>query len=459
MSLSVRLNLLIGLLLALLLGAGATSVVVSARKSVEREIRSSVNLTLGLLTAATAATDAAGALAVRAALIDRLGKLESIRHLDIAMLGPDGVPLLPVVQRHAVEPAHAPDWFVTLVRPATVEYRHRIGVPDGPFTEIAIRPNPADEISEAWERSRTDLLFLLSFAALSMLLISWTVSRAFRPVAQILTALDVIQHGDYSARLSEQHLPELQQIARKLNRGAQQLESQEQENRALRSRALAAQEAERRVMALELHDELGQAISAIKALAVSIGQRTPGEADTRERAVTITSICDGMHAAVRNMSKRLRPVVLDELGLVTALRRAVEEWIEHHPGVACTLEIGGELGDLDEQLRIQVYRIVQEALTNAARHAGATQLRVSLTRDDSAARLRVQITDNGSGFDPQRLRPGLGLVGIRERASSLGGDLRIESAPGQGTTVHVSVPLAAARNSGNVTVGSEVKAS
>jgi two-component system sensor histidine kinase UhpB len=430
----------------LLLGAGATSVVVSARKSVEREIHSSVNLTLGLLTAATAATDAAGARAVRAALIDRLGRLESIRHLDIAILGPDGVPLLPVVQRHAVEPAHAPDWFVALVRPATVEYRHRIGVPGGPFTEIAIRPNPADEISEAWERSRADLLLLLSFAALSMLLIAWTVSRAFRPVSHILGALDVIQRGDYSARLGEQRLPELQQIALKLNHMAQQLESQELENRGLRSRALASQEAERRVLALELHDELGQAISAIKALAVSIGQRTTSEADMRERAVTIASICDDLHASVRDMSKRLRPVVLDELGLVTALRRAVEEWNEHHQGMACTLEISGELGDLDEQQRIQVYRIVQEGLTNAARHARATQLSVSLKRDEPDARLHVRIADNGVGFDLQRMRPGLGLLGIRERASSLGGDLRVDSTPRQGTTIHVSLPLAASSN-------------
>jgi len=441
MTLSVRLNLLIALLLLLLLGAGTASVVVNARKAVDREIQSSVSLTLGLLTAATATTDAAGLRAARAALIDRLGKLEPVRHLDIAVLGPDGVPLLPVVQGHALEPAHAPAWFVSLVRPATVEYRHRIGAPGGPFTEIAVRPNPADEISEAWERSRTDLLLLLSFALIAMLLISWTVSRAFRPVEHILAALDVIQRGDYSTRLTAPHSPELQRIAVKLNHMAQQLENQEHENRALRSRTLATQESERKALALELHDELGQAISAIKALAVSIGQR-PGGDDARERAATIATICDELHRTVRDMSRRLRPVVLDELGLVTALRRAVEEWNEHDTGMVCSFEVVGDADDLDDQARIHLYRIAQEGLTNAARHAQATEVRVVLTREHGRSeRLDLQIADNGVGFDPTTVRFGLGLLGMRERARSLDGELLVESAPGAGTVLRVSLPM------------------
>ena len=450
MSLSLRLNLLILLLLLLLLGAGASTVVVNAREAVSREIESSVSLTLGLLTAAGATTDAAGLRAVRAALIDRLGRLEQVRHLDIAMLGPDGVPLMPVVQRHALGPARAPQWFIELVRPETVEYRHRIGAPGAPFTEIAIRANPADEISEAWERSRVDLLLLVSFAAIAMTLISVTVSRAFRPVEQILSALDIIQHGDYSQRLSTQHLPELQRIAVKLNSMAQELERQQLENRTLRSRALSMQEAERRLLSQELHDELGQAISAIKALAVSIGQHPAGEADTRERAASISAICDGLDAAVRNMTKRLRPVVLDELGLVTALRRAVAEWNEHHAGASCTLGVEGDFSDLDEETRIQVYRIVQEGLTNVARHARATQVQVRLVREQTAAdRLLLEIRDDGVGFDPRAARSGMGLPGLRERALSLGGELSIESAPGHGTHIRMSAPAKSATAGGD----------
>ena len=317
---------------------------------------SSVNLTLGLLTAATAATDAAGALGgTRGAHRSsrQAGVDQTPRHLQCSVQ--TACRCCPSCSATPSSQRHAPDWFVTLVRPATVEYRHRIGVPDGPFTEIAIRPNPADEISEAWERSRTDLLFLLSFAALAMLLISWTVSRAFRPVAHILAALDVIQHGDYSARLSEQHLPELQQIARKLNRMSQQLESQEQENRALaQPRARRPGGGTQGAWRSNCTTNWARRSARSRRSPCPSDSARPAKRTRANEPLPSSSICDGMHAAVRNMSKRLRPVVLDELGLVTALRRAVEEWIEHHPGVACTLEIGGELGDLDEQLRIQV---------------------------------------------------------------------------------------------------------
>jgi two-component system, NarL family, sensor histidine kinase UhpB len=440
MSLGLRLNLLILLLLALLLAAGTVTVVANARKAVSREVASSVSLTLSLLTAATASTDATGLRAVRAALVDRLGKLDRIRHLEIAILGPDGLPLLPVVQHHVIVPARAPEWFVALVRPSTVEYRHGVGVPGGPYAEIAIRPNPADEISEAWERSRTDLALLLAFVTVAMVVISLTVRRALRPVEQILAALDIIQAGDYSARLELPRLPELQRVVVKINSMTVQLDGQQRENRELRRRALAIQETERRLLAQELHDQLGQSVSAIKALAVSIGQRVAGQPEALERASMVTSICDDLHATVANMTRRLRPVVLDELGLHTALRRAVEEWNERNPGTACTLELDDELPVLGEQLPIQLYRMVQEALTNVSRHAHAGHVQVSLVRAANAeGGLVLEIRDDGLGFDPQRSRQGLGLLGMRERAISLGGTLELDSGPGAGTRMRVTV--------------------
>jgi two-component system sensor histidine kinase UhpB len=443
-SLSVRLNVAIaGLLLLLLLAATAT-IVVNARSAVAREIESSVNLTLGLLTATTAAADAAGQGALRGALVESLGRLHQIRHLDIALVGPDGLPLLPVGQGRVLAPARAPRWFVALVRPTTVEYRHRIGTPTGPYTEIAVRPNPADEITEAWEQSRVDLALLLAFAGITMLLISLTVSHAFRPVEHMIGILATIQRGDYSARMDEPRLPELQRIAHEVNRIAEQLQAQDRENRALRRRALVIQEAERQGLARELHDELGQAISAIKALAVSLGQHGRGEQEARERAATIAAICDDLYAAVRQMMKRLRPVVLDQLGLATALRRAVDEWNEHHTGAVCTLELGEGLEEPEEGVRIQIYRIVQEALTNVARHGHATRVGVRLDRaPGEEGALRLEIDDDGVGFGPERLHCGLGLRGMQERAQSMGGQLCLDSAPGRGTRIRAVLPRVA----------------
>lgn len=442
MSLGLRLNLLILMLLLLLAGAGAATVVVNARTAVAREIESSVGLTLGLLTAAGAASDPAALNAVQAALVERLATLEEVRHLDIAVTTPGSPPLVPA-EGDAPAEADAPAWFVRLVRPTTVEYRHRIGAPGAAaYSEIAIRPDAADEIAEAWVQSRAEVLLLVSFAAVAMLLISWTVARAFRPVGEILTALDVIRRGDYSTRLPEPTLPEFRRIVHELNAVATQLDSQDRENRELRRRALAIQESERRTLAQELHDELGQSISAIKALAVSIGQPAACEADVRERARAIADICDALHGNVRNMTKRLRPVVLDELGLHTALVRAVEEWREHHRDTRCTLVIEGDLDGLDDDMAINVYRIVQECLTNVARHAHASRVDVRVVRTaGEAASVQVEVQDDGVGFDALSVRGGLGLSGIRERALSVQGDLRIDSAPGRGTCVRVSIPL------------------
>jgi two-component system sensor histidine kinase UhpB len=442
MTLSLRLNLFVALLLVLLVIAGGAAAVLNARTAVAREIESTVNLTLALLTAASAAADATGSAAMRAALSDRLGRLQEIRHLDIAMLGADGLPLLPLREHDAPSAPDAPAWFVQLVRPTTVEYRHRVGAPGAPYSEVAIRPNPADEISEAWAQSRAEVLLLLSFAALAMLVISWTVKRALQPVTHILRALEVLQGGDYSARLPEPRLPELRRIAQKLNGVAEQLGRHELENRALRKRALSIQESERRTLAQELHDELGQSISAIKALAASLA-RSAGADEQRERARTIASICDDLYGTVRGMMKRLRPVVLDELGLGTALRRAAEEWTEHHAGAVCELDVEGDLEGIGEDVAIGVYRIVQEALTNVARHARATRVRVAVRapRPDDAS-LRVRVDDDGIGFDPAAVRGGFGLLGMRERVLALGGDLRIESAAGRGTTLRASIPVA-----------------
>lgn len=446
MNLSVRLNIAIAGLLLLLLLAGTAIVVVNARNAVTREIESSVNLTLGLLTAATAAADAASQDVLRGALVESLGKLRQVRHLDIAVVGPDGLPLVPVREGVAVQPARAPLWFVALVRPTTVEYRHRIGTPSGPYTEIAVRPNPADEITEAWEQSRVELALLLAFAGLAMLLVSLMVSRAFRPVEHMIGILETIRRGDYSARMEEPHLPELQRIAHEVNRIAEQLENQDNENRALRRRALVIQEAERQGLAQELHDELGQAISAIKALAVSLSQHCKAEQEARERAATIASICDDLYAAIRHMMKQLRPVVLDQLGLATALRRAVDEWNEHHVGAVCTLEVASALDEPEEAVRIQIYRIVQEALTNVARHGSARRVHVKLDGAEGLdGGLSLEIDDDGAGFDPQRVHAGLGLQGMRERAQSMGGCLRLDSGPGRGTHIRVLIP----RGTGN----------
>ena len=444
MTLSVRLNLVIVLILALLLAAGSIAIIFTARNSVAREIESSVKLSLELLAAASATADAGDQRALQLVLVERLATLDEIRHLDIALLSGDGRPIAPAVPSEPRPRSRAPNWFVRLVTPPNIEYRHRLSAGPRGGLEIAIRPNPVHEIDEAWAESRNSLLLLLAFAGLVIALVYIIIGRALRPVEQITKAMGGIERGDYSGRLPDFDLPEFGRISSDFNAMVSELERKDGETRRLSQRALAIQEGERRRLAQELHDELGQSVSAIKALAVAIKKDTaPEAARTKESAGTIASICDHVYDSVRGMMRRLRPAVLDELGLVTAISRTVDEWNAHHGEVTCSFKVDGNLNDADEELSINIYRIVQECLTNAARHAKATEVEVELARkrDAGKSHLSLKVLDDGIGFNPEQTPYGLGLLGIRERVRSLGGDMSVCAGKGAGACICVTVPL------------------
>src|SRR5699024_1951842 len=144
------------------------------------------------------------------------------------------------------------------------------------------------------------------------------------------------------------------------------------DNRRLTLRALSIQEEERRYVARELHDELGQSISAIKALAALIRQRTDKTTSSvHESAESIGDIADRTHHVIRSMVRQLRPSTLDELGLVTALQHMVDDWNSRYPDTFCSLQAQSAMPTLSDEVKVNVYRIVQECLTNVAKHAAA----------------------------------------------------------------------------------------
>jgi signal transduction histidine kinase len=141
---------------------------------------------------------------------------------------------------------------------------------------------------------------------------------------------------------------------------------------------------------------------------------------------------------VRGMMHRLRPVVLDELGLAVALERLVDDFNTHHEDTFCILRTEGPLDDLGESLNIQLYRIVQEALTNVAKHACASEIHVHLVHTGHGA-IDLSIRDNGRGFETDARHSGMGLPGLRERVNSINGKLSLESRPGEGVLIHISI--------------------
>jgi two-component system, NarL family, sensor histidine kinase UhpB len=442
LSLRARLNLFISALFALVLALGALLVVRNAQYAVHEELRATSNLTLQLVEAALDGAREADP-AERLQLLRQITALDATRHLDIELVMPDGTVHSAA---HGGEPrptGAAPRWFARWVEPEPLQYTRAL--PALGHGQIVLRPDPTDEIAEAWEEARDLLALVLLVLVVANGLVFFTFGRALRPVETILAALDGIERGQYGRRLPEFALPELARIAQKFNRVAQRLAHSEAENRLLAQRSLAVQEEERQRLARELHDELGQCLTAIRADAASISRRSRSIApEVHERAQAILAVAGRVQEVVRGMMRRLRPVMLDELGLTATLREALEEWQARRPEVACRFSSPPRLGELGAECEITVYRVVQECLTNIARHAQCRSVGVEIRQvaaPGGGDAIEVRVTDDGCGFRADAPRGGLGLLGMAERARALHGELTVASAPGAGTSVTLRLPL------------------
>lgn len=210
-------------------------------------------------------------------------------------------------------------------------------------------------------------------------------------------------------------------------------------NRALAQGLITLQESERAALARELHDEMGQRCAALRIETALLRQCA---ADDRAGALAAAARADAsaqaLYQSVRELLQRLRPAQLDELGLVAALQALCEGW-ELRSGLACVFLHEGLDEPLPEAVEVAVYRVAQEVLTNAVRHARATTLRLRVVRQ--GARLTLEASDDGCGMELAAPRRGLGLLGASERAAALGGSLRLDSAPGRGLRLQLELPI------------------
>ena len=431
MSLRFRLNLLLSVMFVTILVLGIVLVIGNARRAVLEETESTARLALQLLEVAYDSTDPAGIAAVESRLREQLGEFESARHLQVLLV--EGGRELELAGVRAA-PAAAPPWFVRLVEPGATELRRPFRGRAHAGAEIVVRADPGDEIAESWEDARPLLLLVLVVSIIGNGLLYVVIGRWLKPVERIVAAMDGIEQGDYRARLPAFQLPELATVAGKFNRMAEVLERSREENRRLAQQSIAIREGERRALAHELHDELGQSIAAISAVAASMD----GGA-ARSGAATIAEIGARMHAVVRGMLRRLRPVLLDEFGLTRALEDLVDGWNGRHADAFCRLSVSAGCDGLGDEASINLYRVVQECLTNASKHSAATEVVVELERTTSGG-ARLTVVDNGKGFDPAVTRPGLGLLGMRERSEALGGTFKVDARAGEGVRIAIELP-------------------
>ncbi len=324
------------------------------------------------------------------------------------------------------------------------------------LTDISIAPVEGALATDL----RDNLAWLAGSVIITAVLAYFAVNRwVLRRLSGLAEAMDNVGQGDFPRDLPEQPADELGRLSAAFNRMADQVEKRDEENTALSNklreradergqlleRLIAAQEEERKRVARELHDELGQALIGT-ALSVEVAHKAiesdpSGASHQLEQAHDlIADATDRMYDLILG----LRPSVLDDLGLLAALRTHAERTLEPE-GVSFEIDGSGLSERLPPHLETALFRIFQEAIGNVVRHAHANHVTLRIATKDEL--LTASIVDDGVGFEPEAFRSdgvekrGLGILGMRERATLVGGQIAIDSLPGEGTQVKVTIPL------------------
>jgi two-component system sensor histidine kinase UhpB len=445
MSLRLRINLIVGTLTALFVLALLGQQYRSMRAAVQEEVVAANRDAAQLLNRSAWGYAAQGTSAM-------LGYLEGIgrvRSNDITLFDAQGRELYRSPPSAYKAGREAPAWFDRLIAPApTVQ---AIEFPDG---KLVVQSNASRAVLDAWD----EFVGLAAGAILLLVavngLVLWGVGRAVRPFGKIVEALNQLQAGRFDVELPPLPGREAGAIGAAFNRMVGVLrENLEAERRAMRaerelsgSRELARWidhhiEQERRLIARELHDELGQSVTAIRSMALSIAQRVRATDPSSEQAARLiadesSKLYDAMHGLI----PRLAPTVLDKLGLEAALNDLVERTRRSHPAV--TVELRVELGTavVGADAALALYRATQEGITNALRHGQARRLRADVAVRDG--RLVLDLHDDGRGLpiDGTSAPGHYGLRWIEERVEALGGRLRVEPGAPRGVHLQVSLP-------------------
>jgi two-component system, NarL family, sensor histidine kinase UhpB len=343
-----------------------------------------------------------------------------------------------------------PEWFVALVRPEQTRVSVPISLEGRSLGSLMIASHPADEIAEIWDGIVLQLEVGSALAVALFLITVIVVNRALSPVQQLADAMVNIEAGHYGTRVAVGGSAEIATICDKLNNLAFALGEAVEDKRRLAERLVSLQDIERKEVARELHDEFGPHLFALRAHATSLRRMAEGaEPDTdglRKHGSAMLDQINVLQQFNRRILEKLRPVGLSELGLDAALDAVMQLWRDTHPGVVIETTISPSLGALGETAELTIYRVVQEALTNVFRHSGATSVSVLIEAANEASRspsdgsnaIRVRIQDSGDGL-PDSLKPGYGMIGMRERVLALGGTLNVIST-GTGVTVEAIVP-------------------
>jgi two-component system sensor histidine kinase UhpB len=449
LSLRARLNLLLALVVVLGLAINIGRLLLEAGPRVQAEDQSVVRLAREFVQ--TLVADLNESADPDARLDQLVASLQELRHVSITRVRErDGAAETVSTHQDTVAGAESvPGWFITLIHPEQTTVTLPVMASGRSLGLLAITSHPMDEIAEIWDGILVQLEVGSAISVILFVITMVVMNRALAPIQSLAAAMTNIAAGHYETRVTPSGPPEFAAICGQLNDLVATLGQSLHETQHLAKQIVSLQDAERKEIAQELHDEFGPHLFALRAHASALSQATradkPDISALQKHGENILGQVNTLQHVNRRVLDRLRPVGLSELGLSDALGALMRLWREANPGVTIETSISPDLGRPGDTAELTIYRIVQEALTNVFRHSGATHVDIDIEPAAAPERLPasgpatlLRVRDNGSGLPPDH-RKGLGMMGMRERVLALGGTLNVAST-GHGVLVEAVVP-------------------
>ncbi len=440
MPLRLRLIVVIGLVLLVSLAGGSLQVAWRAAGQVRTELNAALNV--GANTVRNDLHDLSLSDDRSAEFRHLIATFDGNRHVQAALLDVQDQPL---ATSKLLLPTHpAPGWFLNLIGANPTVRRFSVPRAGRDGAAIILRADPVNEVGEVWGEARDSLLVLGGFAALTALLISAAVGRALRPLENLSAAFTRIANGDYHGKVPEQGPPELARLAIGFNLMSERLAMTAAQNRRLHERLLTLQAEERADLARDLHDEVGPLLFAVDMTAATIERLADSGcgADIPTHVRSIHDAVTHMQRHVRTLLERLRP--LQTIGLEAAIDRLVAFWQSRRPEVHFDVNISIEADQIDDDVKETMYRVVQEAVSNAIRHGEPRHVEIIIA-DGASRGIRIEVIDDGIGMPKDdvtsRDHRRFGLIGMRERVMAMAGSLSIHHGrDGKGLALIAQLP-------------------
>lgn len=450
MKLRTRLNLVVTGLTAIFVAVLLYTEFQGTRASVREEIEAANRVAAQLLGRLASIYSREGGTEVVHEFLEQLGR---VRANDIMLRSAMGEVLYESPAPTYKANRSAPRWFQRLLAPNAP--RHIFILPGG--SQLIVQAEVSRAIIDAWD----DLMRLAALSVVMIVVVNglafWLVGRALAPFPVIVKGLERVESGDLGFRLPALRGPEAGAIGAAFNRMAQAVEDKVQverkahevearleERRELSKVVEQRLEEERRLIAHELHDEFGQSVTAIRSLAQAIAtQGGLKDAPTGEAAKLISDEAARLYDNMHGLIPRLTPLSLDTLGLAATLESLVRDWQRRYPSIRLSVQqsVGTDLGP---SIALTLYRVAQEGLINALRHAQPSKVEIEVHGEGDD--IVVTITDDGVGLPADWSRPGhFGLRGLAERVEHLGGTFTVSNCANRGVRLMARVPLVVPR--------------